>query len=195
MTQPNYRIVVGVGFTDACKLAVLEGLALAARIPGTEIHVGTVLEASLDRASQVAKAADRLVEAEAKLVRFVRDVAEKADARKTELPIVYHVRIGHTVEALNQLAFDVDANVIVVGTRARSRAAKLLLGSVADGLLSDGRFPVLIARPIDTSGLTKSPKPDPRRPGEALGTDRDSTLSSNDRLDFGSRSSHISGLL
>lgn len=193
MTQPSYRIVIGVGFTDACKLAITEGLSLAARVPGTEVHVVTVLDAHLDHKSQIEKAVDRLVETEKKLVEFVKTTAAAAAAPKTELPIVFHVRIGKPVEALNQLAFDVDANMIVVGTRARSRAAKLLLGSVADDLLREGRFPVMVARPLDTSGMTKSPKPDPRRPGEDLTSD--GSASSADRVDFGSRGSHISGLL
>jgi len=195
MTEPSYKIVIGIGFTDACKHAVVEALALAARIPGTEVHAATVLDASLDRGSQIAKAADRMVEAEDKLVKFVRESAASVYAPRTELPIVYHVRIGKPVEALNQVAFDVEANLIVVGTRARSRAAKLLLGSVAEALLSEGRFPVLVAHAHDTTGMTKSPKPEPRRPGEALAVDRDSMLSSNDRVDFGGRRSHISGLL
>jgi len=195
MAQPHYRIVVGVGFTDACKHAVIEALALAARIPGTEVHATTVLDANLDSSSRIAKAAERLAEAETKLVDFVKSAAAAASAPKTELPIQYHVRIGKPVEALNQVAFDVDASLIVVGTRARSRAAKLLLGSVAESLLREGRFPVLVARPSDTSGMTRSPKPDPRRPGEALTADRDSTLSSSDRIDFGGRPSHISGLV
>lgn len=195
MTEASYRIVIGVGLTDACKPAVAEALALAARTPGTEVHATTVLDATVDTGAQMAKAADRLVDAEEKLVKFVRDVASSVRAPRTELPIVYHVRIGKPVEALNQVAFDVDANLIVVGTRARSRAAKLLLGSVAESLLSSGRFPVLVARPVDTTGLTKSPKPEPRRPGEVLHTDRDGTLSSSDRVDFGGRASHISGLL
>ena len=195
MTEPSYKIVVGVGFTDACRQAVIDALALAARIPGTELHATAAIDPKGDGAKQLAKASDRLVETEAKLADFVRETAKSVSAPRTELPIVYHVRIGKPVDSLNQVAFDVDAGLIVVGTRARSRATKLLLGSVADALLSEGRFPVLVARPHDTSGMIKSPKPDPRRPGEALGTDRDSTLSSNDRVDFGGRTSHISGLL
>lgn len=195
MTQSTHRIVVGVGFTDACRQAVLEALAYAARVPGTEVHAATVLDASVERASQIAKAADRMVEAETKLVSFVQEIAKTADARRTALPIVYHVRIGSPAAALNQVAFDVDAETIVVGTRARSRAVKLLLGSVVEDLLRDGHFPVLVARTRDTSGMTKSPKPDPRRPGEPLTGHRDGALASNDRVDFGSRGSHISGLV
>lgn len=194
-TQTAHRIVVGIDFTDACRQALLDALRLAARMPGTEVHVATVLDASVERASQIAKASDRMVEAEKKLASFVRESAKAADAHRTELPIVYHVRIGKPAAALNQVAFDVDAELIVVGTRARSRAAKLLLGSVGEDLLRDGHFPVLVSRARDTTGMTRSSMPEPRRPGEALTGDRDSMLSSNDRVDFGSRVSRISGLI
>ncbi len=195
MTQPNFRIVVGVGFTDACEHAVLQALALSSRIPGTELHFAAVLDADVEHRGHIAKVADRMVETETKLQKFVQDIAVKANSVKSEIPIVYHVRLGKPVAGLTQVAFDVDAALVVVGTRARSRAAKLILGSVAESLLTDGRYPVLVARPYDTSGMVRSAKPDPRRPGEALTTDRDSMLQSSDRVDFGNRASHISGLL
>lgn len=193
---PNYRIVVGIGFTDACAQAVTQAFALASKIPGTEVHFATALDhMNVGSASQLAKGEERLIETEGKLVKFVREVASNADARKSEVPVVYHVRIGKPVDSLVQVGVDVDADLLVVGTRQRTRAAKLLLGSVAEALLAEARFPVLVAHARDTTGLTKTPRPDPRRPGEALTENRDGVLTSSERVDWGSRRSHISGLL
>lgn len=191
-----YRVVVGIGFTDACKAAVSEAFALAARTPGTELHFATVLEhADLTRSRQIDGARERLIEAETNLVDFVRTVAAQSEAQKQELGVVYHVRVGAAVASLVQVAVDVDASLIIVGTRARRGLAKLLLGSVAESLLTEARFPVLVAFSRDVDGLTKTPRPEPRRPGEALTSDRGEMLASAERVDYGSRRSHISGLL
>lgn len=192
----TFKVVVGIGFTDACKSAVTEAFALAARTPGTELHFATALEhADLARARQAAGAHERLIEAEKNLVDFVRVVAAQTEAHKQEVGVVYHVRVGPAVASLVQVAVDVDAGLIIVGTRARRGLAKLLLGSVAESLLAEARFPVLVARPRDVDGLTKTPRPEPRRPGEPLTSDRQEMLASAERVDYGSRRSHISGLL
>lgn len=188
MTDSPYRIVTGIGFTDACATAVRDSFDLARRVPGAEAHFTTVVDRP-----KMAKGAEALMEAETRLAKFVRDATK--DAPHGEVPTTYHVRIGNVVDALHQVAFDVDANIIVVGTRARSRAIKLVLGSVAESLLTAGRFPILVARPHDTSGMTKTQKPDARRPGEPLRSNREDMLTSSERVDFGRRDSHVSGLV
>ncbi len=193
---PRYAVVVGIGFTDACKSAVVEAFALASRTPGTELHFATVIEhAHLDRTGAMSGGHERLIEAETNLADFVRTIAAQSEERKRELGVTYHVRVGGAVESLVQVAVDVDAGLIIVGTRARRGLAKLLLGSVAESLLADARFPVLVARSRDVDGIQKTPRPEPRRPGEALTSDREGMLASAERVDYGSRRSHISGLL
>jgi nucleotide-binding universal stress UspA family protein len=53
---------------------------------------------------------------------------------------------GPYFAALLELADELDARVIVVGSRGRSQVAAAVLGSVSTGILHNTRRPVLVAR-------------------------------------------------
>jgi nucleotide-binding universal stress UspA family protein len=75
-----------------------------------------------------------------------RIAAELADY--TELK--WQVRSGpegfDTAEALLDLAEDVDASLLVIGSRRRTRVGKLLLGSVVQRVLLESEIPVLVVK-------------------------------------------------
>jgi hypothetical protein len=106
--------------------------------------------------------------------------------------IVFHVRLGDPAEALHQVAVDVDADLIGVGTHARAGVERLLLGSVAEALIRRAHVPVLVAQPKDFSDLPRSERPDPARPGDDLTCHG---LSARLHLEFLPRTTHIPGLL
>ncbi len=192
----GYRIVVGVGFTDECKHAVREALQLATRLPGAEVHVTSVLSREhLDRSSALAQGYSHLLDTELRLVNFVKDLAKETPLLPASLALVFHVRIGEIAAALTQVAFDVDASLIVVGSRALSGVTKLVTRSVSDELLREARYSVLIARAPNTEGLVKTPRPEARRPGEPLKDSREDMLQSAERVDFDLPRTHIAGLL
>jgi nucleotide-binding universal stress UspA family protein len=192
----GYRIVVGVGFSDACKHAVHDALQIATRLPGAELHMTTVLDREhLDRASALATGYAHLIDTELRLVSFVKDVGSTTPLLPASLPLVFHVRIGEIAAALTQVAFDVDARLIVVGSRDAPRVTKMLVRSVSDVLFHDARYSVLVARAQNTAGLIKTPQPDPRRPGEQLASSREGVLQSAERVDFDVPRPHIAGLL
>ncbi|MFI5309270.1 MAG: universal stress protein, partial [Polyangiales bacterium] len=105
---------------------------------------------------------------------------------------VFHVRLGDPAQAIHQVAVDVDADMIVVGTHGRKGMDKLMLGSVAEELMRIAHMPVVVARPKDLSGLKKTDKVEPPRPGVEV-----HSMGMTDRLhlEFVPRTSHISGLL
>ena len=51
-----------------------------------------------------------------------------------------------TAEALLDLAEDVDASLLVIGSRKRTRVGKLILGSVVQRVLLDSEIPVLVVK-------------------------------------------------
>ena len=102
----------------------------------------------------------------------------------------YHIRIGEPAEAIHQVAVDVDADLIVVGTHGQK--PKSLLTSVAEELVRTAHVPVLVARPKEVGALSKTERPDPARPGENVHA---SIVFERQHLEFVPRTSHISGLL
>ena len=51
---------------------------------------------------------------------------------------------GPTVEALLAMAEKQDTDLIVAGSHGRSMVAEILIGSVSQGLIRDGRWPVTV---------------------------------------------------
>jgi nucleotide-binding universal stress UspA family protein len=59
----------------------------------------------------------------------------------------HEAHYGHVAQALSGLAEDLDADMIVVGSRGRTDVASLALGSVSHKLLHLSRRPVLVVPP------------------------------------------------
>lgn len=92
--------------------------------------------------------------------------------RRAGIPVHTHVRNArHTAEALEQIAADLGAGLIVAGSRRLGELAGRLLGSVAADLLAQARRPVMIARAQAVEGAqsaraaqTEAPSAQPNPP-------------------------------
>lgn len=72
--------------------------------------------------------------------------------------------LGKPADALVQLATDVNADLLVLGTHGRKGVERLVLGSVAAQVFRLAPCSVLVARTKDYAGLTKSPSIAPPGP-------------------------------
>lgn len=80
------------------------------------------------------------------------DVRAKLQQLASELPaavkrIHLHVRLGTVDTEIAQLASDVNADLVVVGTHGHRGLERLLVGSVAASLIRNAPCPVLVCRP------------------------------------------------
>lgn len=197
MTEPStrapYRIVVGVDFDKPGDDALAEALRMARENANDELHVVHVVKMRGDDAKSIDRAADEMqARANELRVRVVDVCATVFPNEEWEQELVYHVRLGDPADALHQVAIDYEANLVVVGTHARSGIEKLLLGSVAEKLVRIAQLPVLVARPRNFGGSRKSSRPEAPRPGEVL---HDEHYHASERVTFRGRGGHISGLV
>lgn len=156
-------IVLGVDLDTPSAHALREALRVAAERRGATLHV---LHAITDVAPgarggvALRRAASRLATVPAQLREWVAGVVDALDDW-TDVPIVLHTRIGKPAAVLAQLAADVDAELVVIGTHARRGLKRVALGSVAATIVRTARCPVLVARPTDYTGIARSPVVEP----------------------------------
>lgn len=149
-----YVVVVGIDYSETSDLALERALDLAAERPHAEVHVLHVLPAyqpGFTPEGAVAGVANRypdLSEASTKLLGHVdRILAERAaQGRKTPERVVTHLRLEVAANEVAQLAADLEADLVVVGTHGRRGVSRLLLGSVAEATVRLAPCPVLVVR-------------------------------------------------
>jgi nucleotide-binding universal stress UspA family protein len=154
-----YKILIAVAFDPTSESALLEGAKLARRTPGSELHIvhvasqsdgggGTLsLLPSTDGPESPADALRRRVE-------FVW-------AQTGGMTVLAHIRSGDPAKEILQLAIDLAADLIVVGSHQRSGLQRLVLGSVAERVLHESHCPVLRVVPKDYGETVPSPRIEP----------------------------------
>lgn len=189
------KIVVGVDFGAEGDDALVEALRLARKLDDVELHPVHVLPTpdAVGRKEHLDVLSHMLSAAAEELRHRTLNVAEAMEGDLWEQHVTVHVRFGKPADVLQQVAIDVDADLIVVGTHARRGMQRLILGSVAEEVLRLGRFPVLVARPKRTAGMSATESIEPPRSGEDLHAQR--KFSRSERLTFGRRESHIAGMI
>ena len=191
-----YRIVVGIDFTEASTEALKTALTVLNASPHAELHLThVVIEAT---ASRRLDEDDSLLTASYKKLRafLLEESLSMPGTDRFERQVIYHVRLASdAAKALEQVAFDVNANLVVVGTHERKGLEKWVLGSVADSLLKGGRVPLLVARVPNFEGMTRTAEIEPPRPGEDIHAQREDIVYSTEFFAFGKRTTHVAGLV
>ena len=190
-----YRILVGTDLSETGDHALRQAVGLAKELPQSELHVTYVISVGTGKldAHRIEQVSRELPAKLEQLRTHVTSVcAPSGDEPSFKVETVFHVRVGDPARALHQVAVDVDADLIVVGTHARRGVEKWMLGSVAETLVRESRVGVLVAHPKEFTGLRRSDRVEPPRPGQEI---HDTGLSNRLHLEFPPRTPHISGLV
>jgi len=145
------HILVAVDGNPVSFRALAEGAGLA-RLSGGELHVITIVDRPLSHLPYYAKYYDPEA-LQAAALKAADDILGKAK----DLVAEYAVRasfnsvsletVGEEVaDRIEAKAEAVKAEVIVMGTHGRRGVRRLMLGSVAEGVLQSSRRPVLLVR-------------------------------------------------
>jgi len=154
----RFVVVVGIDFSDTSRDALYRAFKLANREANSEIHATWVLSKSGPGVAGEALAIPVDVpfeESATKLRDFVQAELEsfasnhECHIQRTRV----HLRLGSAAEEVAQLAADLDADLVVVGTHGRRGVRRFLLGSVAEGTVRLCHCPVLVVRPKDHAAV------------------------------------------
>lgn len=156
-TKP-YVIVVAIDYSPTGNLAFEGALELAVKRPSAEVHVVNVLPVvASDPTSDVLAAwgGAPITQAVATndLRSYIQTRVTEFRARHVGTDLSFldtlraHQRINVPSEEIAQLAADVEADLVVVGTHGRRGISRLVLGSVAEATVRLAPCPVLVVRP------------------------------------------------
>jgi nucleotide-binding universal stress UspA family protein len=155
MNSKRYVILVGIDFSELADRALEQALVVAAQRTDAEVHVLSIatppvaLDASyaipaygaLDDANLLSGATERLhLHVQRQLQRFGVEHPELS----LPVRVVSNVTIGTPAHGIAQMASDIAADLVVIGTHNRRGIERLLLGSVAEGTVRHARCPVLV---------------------------------------------------
>jgi nucleotide-binding universal stress UspA family protein len=166
-TVHNYTIVVGIDFSDLSDHALDQALEMASLREGAEVHV-VYVEPDLWTGAALAPAL--AADAEAAAAKVAERAKQRVDAmaphlRKRQIRrVLAHFRRGSPAENVAQLAADLDADLVVVGSHGHRGLQRLFLGSVAERASRLCRCPVWIVRPKDHSTAGRVPEIEPPCP-------------------------------
>jgi nucleotide-binding universal stress UspA family protein len=166
--EHRYIAVVGLDFSELSNRALDHALEVASLNAG-EVHVVFVqeenaLDAVLPSSPQSAKAAETALEQVRQRASERVAVVMAKRQRLFVTRVVAHIRHGSPATEIAQLAADLDADLVVVGSHGRHGVERLLLGSVADKVSRLARCPVWIVRPKNHVGGERVPEIEPPCP-------------------------------
>jgi nucleotide-binding universal stress UspA family protein len=177
MTKEPYIVLVGMDFSELADLALAEAFELASCRDNAEIHVVSVVSppspaptidgnfaglgyAQANDGDPLADVAEKLrAHVQAELDALVVRAAERGG--KVSGRIVSHVRMDNPGIGIAQLASDLKAKLIVLGTHGRRGLARILMGSVAETTVRYARCPVLVVPSIEQANEVKIEPPCP----------------------------------
>ena len=147
------RIVVGYDYSPIADLALKRAFELGSHEEHTEIHVVTVIllgdAIGAGGAGVPVYPAISVDASHSALESRAKQLADewKKESGKTFDRLVTHVRSESPATEIAQLAADLEAQLIVVGTHGRRGMTRFLLGSVAEGVVRMAPCEVLVVRP------------------------------------------------
>lgn len=175
--QTPYAILVGMDHSESSSAALTQAIAVARLHAPSHIHVVRAVPAALPYAGapdalsatsaaleqEVARVSDELQE---NVRRALGPPTELERVAPSLVGVVWttHVRLAEPVQAIAQLAADLEVDLVVVGTHGRRGLARFLLGSVAEGVVRHAPCPVLVVRAVGAQSAADVPKIEPACP-------------------------------
>lgn len=148
-----YVIVVGIDYSPASDLALERALELASARPRAEVHVVNVqrlygAQVVVDAPAEPMGFANvTLADATTLIERYVEQRRRAFRGSLASVQLRAHLRLEAPAQEIAQIAADLEADLVVVGTHGKRGIARLLLGSVAEAVVRLAPCPVFVVRP------------------------------------------------
>jgi nucleotide-binding universal stress UspA family protein len=141
-THPTTPISVlcAIDFSETSSLVLQHAVATARQVRAEEIHFLHV------RTS--ARSEDDLDGPRAELENWLSARIHGVDGVPDTVKVVAHEATGNPADVIVEMASDLLASVVVVGTHGRKGMQRMVMGSVAEAVVRNAGCPVLVVRPL-----------------------------------------------
>ena len=139
--RPITKILLATDLTAASREATDRAIDLAARLDARLLIVNVLDKRRLSGGGSHDRVDQARLERESHLVDVVRE------AREGGVTAEFLVWDGDAGTSIAEAAEAEEADLVVVGTRGRSGAERMFLGSVSDHVVRHATCPVLVVRP------------------------------------------------
>lgn len=141
-TRP-VQVVVAYDLSSGGEVALSRAIEVVARAPQHVLHVVTVL----DRHVGVHKVTYQTAEQTQKTVRDHVAAAFNGRPTAAEVQFFIHCRIGKPVDEILEVAEEVGADLLFIGSHNKVGLERMLLGSVSERIVREAKCAVMVARP------------------------------------------------
>lgn len=132
-------ILFPTDFTEDAAQAYTYAIKIAAQADA-DLHLLHAIEEPYDFATRVEETVDALIEkAEAHFEELIAEAASEYE----HLNIEYHIERGKPYGVINQKADEIDADLLVMGTKGESSLKRILYGNVTSDVILDSEIPVM----------------------------------------------------
>lgn len=139
LPAPPTTVLAAIDFSEVSDLVVEHALIMARQLSIGEIHF---LNVRLPRGNEAEQEA-RQAEFEEWLNARVRDEGSVPATVK----IIAHEASGDPADVIVEMASDLLASAVIVGTHGRKGLQRMIMGSVAESVVRNAGCPVLVVRP------------------------------------------------
>ncbi|MEJ7600270.1 MAG: universal stress protein [Kofleriaceae bacterium] len=144
MSKQSIQVVVAYDFSPSAEHALSRAIEVASRAPQHVLHVLTAVDphdrppsgGSHDNPERIQQ-----------LVVEVMKLAFAGRPGAAEVQFFVHARIGKPAQEILQLASEVGADLIFIGSHGKSGLERMVLGSISERVVREARCAVLVARP------------------------------------------------
>jgi nucleotide-binding universal stress UspA family protein len=143
MSARPIQVVVAFDFSPSSERALERAVEIAARAPQHVLHIATALDARAGAFRGIDYTAAEQVQ------RLVCDRVSAAFAGRdtaAEVQFYVHARIGKPADEILDLAREVGADLVLIGSHGKLGLERLLLGSVSERVVREAGCPVMVVR-------------------------------------------------
>ncbi len=147
-TPRHIQVVVGYDFSPSAEEALQRAVEVACRAPQHVLHVIAAIDARKGLSVQATHKVD--YDYAEQIQTLLAEHVKQAFAGRpsvSEVQFFVHARIGHAADEVLNLAREVGADLVFVGSHGTTGLERLILGSVSERVVREAHCPVMVVRP------------------------------------------------